>query len=159
MEMEGCEMSTVDRTDVEDERSQYRSAAELTITKQLSAHLPRHFVLEKRSAAIEVPLAVGQSFSYLPDLLVKNIETGEVLPVEVKTQQSLSLANVVKLKFINSAYKEMGKHFLLVVCALGAPDTVKKRRVRDEGIDAIWTEDGIDAAAEIAKVLAPGTGG
>lgn len=146
-------MNTSNRPTGESNGPQFMSLTEQAIAEALSATLPRQFVLENRPERIDVPLSEGERLTYTPDILIRNTETGSILPIEVKTSQSLSLANVMMFKYISAAYKSLGQDFILVICESGSEDVAKKNRLSDKQIHSIWARDGAQAATKIGNLL------
>jgi hypothetical protein len=139
-------------------RSQFRSETEQAVVQALSHALPGRFDLEYVAEAIEISLSENEGLPYVPLLSIRDPETGTLLPVEVLTSQALVLANVVMLKHIVEAYKDRGQEFALIVWGGDTHDAVKKKRLLEQGIEAIWIRDQNGIAPGIEHFLAASIG-
>jgi hypothetical protein len=150
MEMEGCHMSN---EQFETDRPRFLSATEQAVAKALHETLPQHFVFESTPHAIEVALGTEQAFTYRPDFLIKDTESGKNFALDIKTEPGLSLANEVLFKFVSSAYKQRGEDFILLVLGSDIGKQSKSKRLEDEGIQTIWAAGYAQAAQSIEEFL------
>lgn len=133
--------------------SKYASALEKEIGKSLEQTLAPPWSLQYPTESVDVR-AGSWAIDYTPDFLITNSATGHALAVEVKSSLSLSLANIIKFRHIQSALKEMGTDFLVVVHNGSPDDPEPNAHLGEYGIHAIGVNRAIDAAHEIEKQLA-----
>jgi hypothetical protein len=149
-------MSTGNQSALADSSPRFLDAAGQEVAAQLGQTLPRQFALEPSTDNIEVSVGGGEKFIYTPDFLLRNFDTNETLPIGVKTPLSLSLASVAKLTCISAAYKEQGQDFLLLVWGhdhASGDASAKKNQLKDQGIHAMWVQDGKQAASQISDLF------
>lgn len=97
--------------------------------------------------------SAGPAFSYAPDIMLKNDDTGEVLMVEIKTPNSLSIPNILKLKRIQTAVEDAGTDFLLLFEDDKSAASRTQVRLSEYGVKAVGVSNASDAADQIVKHL------
>lgn len=133
--------------------SKYASALEKEIGKSLEQTLAPPWSLQYPSESIDVR-AGSWAVNYTPDFLITNSATGHALAVELKSSLSLSIANILKLHHIQSALREKGTDFLIVVHDGSPDDPEPNAQLGEYGIHAVGASRAVDAANEIEKQLA-----
>lgn len=132
---------------------QYASAAETELIESLESMLTYPWRLKYPEESLDV--RAGAGINYTPNFLIMNETTGRALAVEIKNSLSLSLPNIIKLQHIQSAFKNLGTDFLVVVHGDVSEDAGANARLSHYGINAVGVSRAIDAARAIEKQLAP----
>ena len=132
--------------------SKFTSALEKEIGESLEQTLTPPWRLQYPTASLDVRSG-SWAIHYTPDFLITNSATGHALAVEVKSSLSLSMANIIKFQHIQSALKEQGTDFLMVVPHGSRDDPEPNAQLGEYGIHAVGVSSGVDAASEIEKQL------
>jgi hypothetical protein len=85
--------------------------------------------------------------------MLRNVETGQMLVVEVKHSLSLSVANIVKFQQIRYAFEHAGADLLVIVHGDGDAASEANARLGAYGIKAIGAASPGDAAVAIERQL------
>lgn len=133
--------------------SKFASTLEKEIGASLEQTLAPPWRLQYPTESLDVRSG-SWSINYIPDFLITNSATGHTLAVEIKSSLSLSMANIIKLQHIQSALKEQGKDFLLVVHRGSRDDPEPNADLGEYGLHAVGVNRAVDAASEIEKQLA-----
>lgn len=129
----------------------YLSSFEKEIGETLQKTLPAPWRLEYAAVPLDVLTGTGP-MNYTPDFLITNPSTGHSVAIEVKSNLSLSMPNILKLQDIQAALAKNGTDFLIVVQQ--ASDEPRNDRLDDYGLNAVSVHGISHAAEEIEKKLA-----
>jgi hypothetical protein len=130
----------------------YASAVEKEIGESLKNRLVPPWGLKYPTESVGVSSG-SWTMNYAPAFLITNSATGRVLAVEVKSSLSLSLPNILKLQHIQTALKQVGVDFLLVVHGGSFEEPGPNSRLSEYGVHAVDVSGDVDAAGEIKKWL------
>jgi hypothetical protein len=134
--MEGCVMNDpTERAPIED-AGRFLSQSERRLADFLSHNLHAPLVWEPVAPALQVDTAGGTIFKYQPDFVIRDVDTGRTLFVELQSVQALSLSNLVKFKFVSDAAKRAGGEFLLLVEG-DADAAAIQRSLASQGVRAV----------------------
>jgi hypothetical protein len=132
----------------------YSSPFEKEIGESLQRTLAAPWRLEYPARSVDVLTGTGQ-MDYTPDFLIANRSTGRAVAVEVKSNLSLSIPNILKLQDIQAALEKQGTGFFVVVHWVPSDEPLRDERLADYGLDAVSARGALHAVEEIEKRLGP----